>query len=351
MKNTIIYGLAAIILGLLLIFGSLYWEAETKPSANRPVAASVTAVTGDHSKEATRIEHPQSGIIPVFIKLIETVGVTLFGIGLLNIVLETRDWREYFENRVQHLIMEQSYLNGLDKEALQLLQVRALKAQYKDEKIDHEGSFLNYFHSNLHQYIAEPYREDVTVEMLFRRGKDQSWDVFDRVTYVCRRSAAGIQPNIRWVPDRDEFKEVRSITIDIQYPYNHDKKGTCETLASYTKENLPDEGVSVSLENYKDVDGLIVIMTANYSIDGDRFQYWTMAHPTRNFDVTLTFPDEYEIQIKPLVLNPEVILTTQHPGYRKVKYDSWMLPTSGLAWRIISKNKTEGDEATQVTAG
>ena len=48
--------------------------------------------------------------------------------------------------------MQQSYLNRLDQKALAQLQTSVLKAQFKDEQIDHEGSFLNYFHNNLHRY-------------------------------------------------------------------------------------------------------------------------------------------------------------------------------------------------------
>ena len=61
-----------------------------------------------------------------------------------------------------------------------------------------------------------------------------------------------------------------------------------------------------------------------------------MAYPTKNFDITIIYPKEYDIQINPLVINPELIVVTRNDGYIKIKYESWMLPLSGLAWRILA---------------
>ena len=62
-----------------------------------------------------------------------------------------------------------------------------------------------------------------------------------------------------------------------------------------------------------------------------------MADPTKNFDVIMKFPHEFEIQAKPFVLSPQLVLTTVADGYYKAKYDFWMLPESGIAWMIAPK--------------
>jgi len=62
-----------------------------------------------------------------------------------------------------------------------------------------------------------------------------------------------------------------------------------------------------------------------------------MSHPTKNLEMIFKFPDEYDIQIKSLAINEELVLTTERCGYLKMKYNFWMLPDSGIAWRFIPK--------------
>jgi hypothetical protein len=310
-------GIIGILSSLVLMLFALYWDS----------TLTTNTVTGN--------SHLGIGLAELVVRLIETIGVTLFGLGLLNIVLETKDWRDYFEKRLRDLIVQQSYVSILDQDALNALQTNVLKAQFKDQKIDHEGSFLNYFHSNLHRYIAEPYRDAVTSEVIFKDGGPGCWSVFDRVTYVCRQSATGIQTHVGYMADKAEYVSIQSLCVRVQYPYNHAKKGTQDEL--YLGTPTLGEWLQIPLDAYKEVDGLIVTITAEYDVSKDKFQYWTMAHPTKNFDITVIYPPEYDIQVKPLVINQELVLTTAKDGYFKMKYDSWMLPASGLSWRIISR--------------
>jgi len=197
MRLSYIYGLFLLLVGIILILISINWDTPDKPS---------------------EIRH-------ILFSLIQTLGVTTFGLGILNIVVETADWRRYFEQRIRAIVIDQSYLQRLDSDILQAMQTNILKALFRDANIDREGSFLNYFHENLHRYIAEPFREDVTNELICEAHDPNSWKVFDRVTYVCRKSAGSIQSDVRWIPDRDEFLSVQSVSIEIQYPYNHRDKG------------------------------------------------------------------------------------------------------------------------------
>jgi hypothetical protein len=309
------YGIVGLLIGLLLVFVSLYLDALL---AEKQAADAL----GTHA----------AGLAKILVKLLETLGVTIFGVGLLNIMLETKDWRHYFGGRMRELVVDQSYLKTLDKDVLSSLQGNVLKALFKDQNIDREGSFLNYFHSRLHRYIADPYLEDVTSELICAPSGANAWTVLDRVTYVCRKSASGIQQNVRWVADPNEFLAVEALSVSVQYPYTHEKQGQCVILHDGKPSGRE---VTVELDNFKDVDGLIVITTSKYRIDVERFQYWTMMHPTRNFDITIIYPADHAIQTNPLILNKDLILITEAAGYFKAKYDSWMLPASGLAWRIV----------------
>jgi hypothetical protein len=311
MKPAIRSGIFWIVVGVLLIFASLYFEGQVS--------------------EGVRSSHNPS-FIGTCIKALDVVGIALLAIGALNILLETRDWRNYFAELLREIVVEQSYLNTLDKDKLTTLQTNVLKALFRDQLIDREGSFLNYFHSNLHRYIADPYREDVSSEISITERSAELWAYTDKVTYVCRKAAGSIQKYVNWKYEPNEYEEYDTLTIEIQFPYTHVEKGKRVTL--YEGKPTAGEELSVDLSNYANIDGLIVTAVEKSSVRKQDFQHWTMAHPTKNFSITITFPPDHSIQVKPLVLNPELLLVTERPGYYSAKYDSWMLPESGMAFRI-----------------
>jgi hypothetical protein len=148
--------------------------------------------------EPTPTDHTQhlgKSILHAVVRLLELTGVACFVLGLIHIMVETEGWSDYFRERIQEIVLQQSYLNTLDKDRLTALQASLLKAQFKDPHIDREGSFFNYLNTNLHPYLASPYREDVSAEAIYSEAGD-SWEVFDRVTFICKKAASGIQGNL-----------------------------------------------------------------------------------------------------------------------------------------------------------
>jgi hypothetical protein len=309
MRSPTQWGVFWIAVGLVAIFAALFFET----------------VYFDPS-------HHEPTFLGTCIKVLDVAGVGLLAIGVLNILVETRDWRDYFSKLLREIVVEQSYLDTLDKDKLTALQTNVLKALFRDQLIDREGSFLNYFHSNLHKYIAEPYREDVSSEISVTEYDANLWDVVDKVTYVCRKSTGTIQTNIVWQVEEGEYESIQSLTIEAQFPYTHADKGKRELLHEGTPS--PGEPITISLSKYAQIDGLIVTGTEKCRVLKKNFQHWTMAHPTKNFNITITYPPACTIQVKPLVLSPELLLITKRDGYYSAKYDSWMLPESGMAFRI-----------------
>src|SRR3989475_12003168 len=97
-----------------------------------------------------------------------TISVALIGYAIFSLTFDTKHWRDYFAERLKEVILEQDYIETLDYESLKDLQTRTLKAQFRNQAIDKEGSFLKYFESNLHRFISEPFREDVSAEALMK---------------------------------------------------------------------------------------------------------------------------------------------------------------------------------------
>ncbi|WP_196795124.1 hypothetical protein [Mariprofundus ferrooxydans] len=273
-----------------------------------------------------------------FATALTTISIALFGFGLFSFALDTKNWREYFSERLKEIVVERKYLESLDQDTLKDLQTNVLKAQFKDQTIDKEGSFLNYFHLHLHKHISEPYREDVSTEVLmsFEQGRNDAFLVTDKVRYVCRASGGKIQEHVGWKPDEGEFEEVKSLTISIQFPQSHEKSG--EVIRIYPPDGDAEidltKGAKATLAEYSNIDGLVVITKAVYIAKLGQFQHWQMAHPTKSFDITIVYPSGCGMQFKTLVLEDVVSQITKYDGYLKFTYGSWALPQSGLAWLI-----------------
>ncbi len=310
-KKTVLWGVFWIVVGVAITAVSLY----------------MTETMGTTASE----------LYKTTVRLVNTLGIAWIAFGFFNVILQIKDWREYFEDRIKRVLFEHAYLKHFDKTTLKEIQINALKAYFDDPEVDREGGFLNYFYENLYRYISEPYREEVRSEIFLERERDDRLVIYDKVTYACRKTEMGLQPSVKWRPDPEEFSQVDEVSIKIQFPATHQRSGEVKTLREGKLED-PAKTVEVSLEEFEDVDGLIVIVESRYEIASERFQYWQMAHPTKNFSFTLQWPKGYRIQYKPLVINPDLCLTTHRDCYLNIKYDAWMLPMSGLAWRFLKSS-------------
>src|SRR5215207_6049657 len=58
--------------------------------------------------------HP-SGAGEIGVKLIEHLGIAAIVLGVVSIIVEFRDWQEYFQKRLADIVIERKYLNTLDR--------------------------------------------------------------------------------------------------------------------------------------------------------------------------------------------------------------------------------------------
>lgn len=280
---------------------------------------------------------PRPGsILYAFAAGLTTLSVSMIGFALFQFALETKNWRDYFSDRVKEVVIEKDYLKSLDDRTLKELQTSVLKAQFKNPNIDKEGSFLHYFHNNLHKFISEPYREDVSTEILIVGESPDGYTMKDKIVYTCRSFGSSIQSNIAWAPDEGEFVRVNALKASIQYPQSHEKSGEREILFPVSEDDKVKDlngRTEVSLEKYASIDGLIVTIEAEYVMKRGQLQSWQMAHPTKNFDLTIQYPAGASIQFKSLFL-AEYVSKTAEAGFVRLKFDTWLLPQSGIAWVV-----------------
>jgi len=286
---------------------------------------------------------PLPAIEEAGVSLLEIVGLSLFSGGVLILVLQIGDWTRYFEERLKNTVLKQAYLDSLDGDALSELQVKIMKAIYNTPDIDKEGSFLRYFQKNLSKYIKEPYRDNVKTEIEVCDPDDVGYWINDRITYSCRMVGGKIQGEVKWRPDdKEEFLEVENVEISITKntsakrliaqaskvgdKYTIEREGTKKDI---DVEQFVAEGLSAELADHQE-DGLFVEAKSRYKMEWGKFCNWSMAHPTKNFYISIFYPKGWRLRFQPLLLHPEKVNKTSRDGFLSMEYNEWLLPFSGV---------------------
>jgi hypothetical protein len=288
------------------------------------------------------------------IQLVEKLGLTLFAVGLIDLIIHLPALNRHFADGLRDLIIKDSYLKKLSPERLTEVVNRAFQAQAGDSGADigKEGSFLQYFHSSIRGFITEPYRENASAEILCLNTKDENFFyIHDILSYACRKSGKSIQQKVRWSNDPDEIEEPK-VKIVIQLPGHEDSI----VLADQTKFKFKYKGVpelfdeeqdgmdleyhllEEPLNAYSDHDGLIVRIEAEYKVRKDHLQYWTMSHLTKWLNITLRYPCTLDLELIPFIQGSKgKPLITKNSGYYRASYNQWILPGEGFCWKFVER--------------
>jgi len=269
-------------------------------------------------------------------ELAQHLGVAAIVFGVFNIIIGLPDWSRYFEKRLQKIVLDYGYLKSLSPEQLRALQRRLVKATFHSDSVDREGSFLDYFDRHLHKYLGQAYRERVRGVMTYDEDGDFFF-VHDFVTYVVRESGGVIQERVIWRNDADEMARVYSVRVAIRFPEGHKRAGECVVLKTIDEKDATANRellVDCPLTAFKRVDRLIVDVESTYRVKKSRFQHWTMPCSTRDFNLTINHPPNYDVVFASFVHNPELTKQEALPGLFHFECESWMLANSGVAWRL-----------------
>jgi hypothetical protein len=314
-KKILTWGFISILLGVLIILSVSYYEV---------------------------VQHPDSPLKLVVVEFLKHVGVALLVLGLVGIILDFRDWREYFQEQLAEIVTRRVYLETLDKGELVTLQTDTLKAFFKAQDIDRQGSFLEYFHSRIRDFIASPYREDLKNFLVISPESEDRWLVRDSVSYTCRKVGDYIQPSVSWTLDNDTGGELRNIELSLTVPkmiFDSPSFKTnypeFEQVSVYGKEDLNfDQGFEFDLKAFKSIDQLKVNIEAEYICKKEVFLSWYINVPTKGLLVHITHPEEVEVVIHFFGIPYGELNETVWPGSLTVSHESWILPNSGFAYQL-----------------
>ena len=275
-------------------------------------------------------------------QILSSLGCSLFCLGIITCLIDLKDWKNYFADRVKDIVLEYSYLDCLDEHRLRELQTKVYQARFKGANLDLNNSFYGYYQKSIESLINEPFRDNVKQELIISIVDQDTIKVIDKVSYVCRSNGSTPMPSVKFAYSAKENAEIKSHSVSIKYPLGSQYSGTIEEISSI--DNV-DPQTKINFKNYdlknKIQDGLIVIKESVHEMNIWEFQTWEMAHVTRNFTFIAKFPCEYKLQFTPFVLRPELGRETSDSGYFNYEYESWMLPKSGITWKL---HKIKGNE-------
>ena len=156
------YGVFLVVLGVVSMTSGLWVEVQFEP----------------------KVHYAQ-----IALKLLDEVGIALFLAGAVVVLLEFRDWQEYFQERIKKVIFDQDYLSQMGSDQLMALHTKTLRAFFRTDDIEREGSFLQFFRSQIQAYIGSPYREDVrdVIYITYSANGTDRVEVEETMSYRCRK--------------------------------------------------------------------------------------------------------------------------------------------------------------------
>jgi hypothetical protein len=305
-------------------------------------------------------------------KLMDHIGVAFISIGLVGFILEFRDWQHYFQKQLATTIMDQHYLDTLDTRSLINLRTRVLKSMFKNENI--EGGFLQHFDEKIHGLIGSPYREGVDTCMCIEDYSENP-DVFsvkETVSYTCRKMGERVQSEISWgATDDYEVEELKSFNIMIRIPPNFFQspdfksqfpnileqdiliqgtmqdfdrgpdpgdavgEGIVERMRKSMTRFSNGKGFRLPLNEIDAIDNIYIKISVGYTIRRDSLITWSMTHSSRNVKCTIVHPREYRVQLDGFGMDPAYRDPYINHGTYSLRYNSWLLPGTGIAFHLV----------------
>ena len=360
-KKVLAWGVVSVLIGLLLIFKATNMEQGHREPANAP---------------------------DIWAQFIGHLGIAFLLLGVVTIILEFRNWRAYFEDRLQNIILKKDFLRGLGTDQQKVLLKEVLLAIYKVDNLDRE-SFLDFFTKKIQDFIGAPFRENTTMIItLDRRDTDGALIAEVDQTYTCKKipaEGAVLQKNIKYFVDRTDLSEdIQQYKIilrlpeetpktfsvpDIFEPFRKDANRIVldsailratesdstkaaklvkvqETFKKLVTTNPDGYGFKLSLQPFQTLECLDVQVSVTLCLKPERFLGWEMTHLSQGLRTIIHYPkDKFEILLEDFGMDEKRLAIIDDPGRYSLNYDSWLLPTTGFAFRLMKSTKATSAEA------
>jgi len=145
------------------------------------------------------------------------LGLTLIGLGIITILVDLPDWRNYFGERLKEIVLERKYLDNLSDRELMAVQRNILKSRYKESGIDKEGSFLNFMQGSIEHLINSPYREHIASNCNIIDQGDGLLYYKEKMSYTLKSVGANKINKVQWIWRKDEIIETKKFKCILNY--------------------------------------------------------------------------------------------------------------------------------------
>lgn len=289
-----------------------------------------------------------------WLKFMSSLGATLITLGLIAILVDLPDWRNYFGKRLKEIVLDRKYLENLGNEELLSVQKEVMKSRYQGNDIDKEDSFLQYMLNSIEHLINSPYREHVSANVQLSINSDGSLMYDEELSYTLRTIGKGMITEIPWIWEKNGKKDERSLKLSFKCP----KFRTDRSLCTCKKDNLCNNGFreannlkplpignneygfNVKIDNYlTPCDRLAVFMEMSNKTSPDKLFSWNLAYPSKDIHFTVVYPKEYKLDhfIGGLSISDYFVSKNLQENVFNFVREGWMLPTSGIAFSLTKQ--------------
>jgi hypothetical protein len=272
------------------------------------------------------------------------LATTFFSVGIVSFILDMKGWKEYFEMGLMRIVLRSEFLKKLNSGALKTYQVDVFKRVYDKDDIDQEGRFLRYCLDHIHDYIVQPYREEIRQILKLKPVSPDCLEVLETLRYICRAGRGGIQEHIKWETNKETI-DVQDISFELYPPKKKGGRKPVVLNRDAITKNPPNPDGTISyeykLDEYRQDDRLEVAIHVRYTVDAAKFCTWRMAFPSRCVDILIMHPPQFEIQFIPFLLDHQPDYVKINADSYSATFDSWIMPMSGFAWRLYPADNTQ----------
>jgi hypothetical protein len=268
-------------------------------------------------------------------------GIGAIVIGVLGILLESSHWLAYFKERLSDIVIDKSYLNDLSPQSLAALQTDVLKAFYKDSQMDGEHGFLRYYQDQIQKFIVAPYRSNFsTVLKIDYKADDRTkFVVSEKTSWQCVSNGKGIQEEIIWAPNDGEFDsaEVKTITLNHSTISQNEMTEMVYGMDKFEPAWKQGQGICMPMpEPCRGLNNLYISVEAEYTINTTRFIGTSMAHMSKGFGCTLSYPQDCAV-VNEIYGMDKNWTKFDKDGLFQISCIDWLLPGEGLVIQLLPK--------------
>ncbi|RIJ49100.1 hypothetical protein D1614_05920 [Maribellus luteus] len=288
------------------------------------------------------------------------LGYTIIGLGIISSLIDMPDWRSYFGERLKEIVLDRKYLENLSDKELIGVQRDILKSRYKETGIDKEGSFLNFMQESIEHLINSPFREHIACNCHITEVKDRPGVLYykEKMSYTLKTVGDKKIENVIWTWRKDEMLEAKKMKCTFKCPKYKEDRSSCTCSEGKRCEDgfkevgeikIKDfgkdaQGYNIDIKEFMEpIDGVQVFVELEFTMSENKLYSWTMAYPSRDINLTLIYPESYEVDryVGGLDEKDYYISTDFHENTVHFVREGWMLPTSGITFALSKKNSTQ----------